>query len=672
MAAAASFLLIAAPALAQEAAPTAEGSQYAHVRYVSGSLNLVRAYDGESVPLELNLPIIAGDRLQADSEAWLELGLADASFLWARGPLLLDVHSLAALDSTLDALTHLTLHRGDLALEVIGMDQHPDKAVQVDTPSGTIYVMTGGLYRISVDESGEALVSVVAGVVEVSSDGGTALVRSGQRTGLARGQAPLRPRAARAEPDDFDLWVEQRRQALAQIFPEAEHLPQPVQAYAGELSAYGRWERLPSYGLVWIPKQVEPGWAPYYDGYWVGSPAGHLWVSYEPWGWIPYHYGRWQWVVGTGWCWVPGPVFAGGWVHWWVGPSYVSWVPLGYYNRPAINLHVSLSSHRRAPRRGWACVPYSAFFERNLPRRYARDPGLVRAHLERSVPTRRLPSFHPRDLRSRPNLGSEMVRRARQSDQQLPRRRFHRAVSSASPAQNLRGLGVRLRRTQAEPFTRRTLIFRQTRQRAADNSVRTRTTIQQVGPRARRVSPPASTRGNAGRQESSSASRQRGGGTIGAQRPALTAPQRSRSNPVTARPASAGGVRELFRRVTRPGNRAPSVRKSVIQPRRRVISPRRPGASTPGMRARQHPPRTPSKARSRISRPAQQRNSSSSVQKQSRGSTRQRSVQKPSGSGRDRRSGQKMSPKRSNSPKPRQSPSPRGNKKPRSRSQNRR
>jgi hypothetical protein len=74
-------------------------------------------------------------------------------------------------------------------------------------------------------------------------------------------------------------------------------------------------------------------------------------VSYEPWGWAPYHYGRWSFVASIGWFWVPpikGAVYWGpGFVGWVQTPTYVSWVPLapgeiyyghGYYGPHSVNI----------------------------------------------------------------------------------------------------------------------------------------------------------------------------------------------------------------------------------------------------------------------------------------------------------------------------------------------
>ena len=58
---------------------------------------------------------------------------------------------------------------------------------------------------------------------------------------------------------------------------------------------------------VWVPR-VAVGWAPYRDGHWAWiSPWGWTWIDDAPWGYAPFHYGRWV-NFGGNWGWVPGPI----------------------------------------------------------------------------------------------------------------------------------------------------------------------------------------------------------------------------------------------------------------------------------------------------------------------------------------------------------------------------
>src|SRR5207302_2900554 len=101
------------------------------------------------------------------------------------------------------------------------------------------------------------------------------------------------------------------------------------------------------YGSVWFPVRVAAGWAPYSAGHWIWvEPWGWTWVDDAPWGFAPFHYGRWV-FVGSSWAWAPGPVsvrpcYAPALVAW-VGSSGagVGWFPLGYGEPYIPNYRVS-------------------------------------------------------------------------------------------------------------------------------------------------------------------------------------------------------------------------------------------------------------------------------------------------------------------------------------------
>jgi uncharacterized protein DUF6600 len=100
--------------------------------------------------------------------------------------------------------------------------------------------------------------------------------------------------------------------------------------FYGALSPYGSWERVSRYGECWVPIDVPVGWRPYTVGYWVSTDYGWMWISQDPWGGIPYHYGRWAYDGYYGWVWVPDDdaVWAPAWVAWRYGDGCVGWAPL--------------------------------------------------------------------------------------------------------------------------------------------------------------------------------------------------------------------------------------------------------------------------------------------------------------------------------------------------------
>ena len=92
---------------------------------------------------------------------------------------------------------------------------------------------------------------------------------------------------------------------------------------SSDLDDYGTWKENSEYGNVWVPNDQGDDWQPYSNGNWMyQQPYGWTWVGYEPWGFAPYHYGRWV-QGGWGWGWAPGP-----YAYWgspYYAPALVAW-----------------------------------------------------------------------------------------------------------------------------------------------------------------------------------------------------------------------------------------------------------------------------------------------------------------------------------------------------------
>ncbi len=136
--------------------------------------------------------------------------------------------------------------------------------------------------------------------------------------------------------------------------------------FYGALSPYGSWERISRYGECWVPIDVPAGWRPYTVGYWVNTDYGWMWISQDPWGGIPYHYGRWAYDSYYGWVWVPDDdaVWAPAWVAWRYGDSYVGWAPLppdaGWRSGYGLTVSVSILDSR-IQRNGWCFTSVRSF-----------------------------------------------------------------------------------------------------------------------------------------------------------------------------------------------------------------------------------------------------------------------------------------------------------------------
>jgi hypothetical protein len=114
------------------------------------------------------------------------------------------------------------------------------------------------------------------------------------------------------------------------------------------LAPHGTWVSVGSYGECWYPSGLSAGWQPYSNGEWIYTDYGWTWVSYDPWGDYPFHYGTWVFEGAYGWVWVPGYVWAPAWVTWSYSDAYVGWAPIpptlafgfsGYLGGPVVVSH---------------------------------------------------------------------------------------------------------------------------------------------------------------------------------------------------------------------------------------------------------------------------------------------------------------------------------------------
>jgi hypothetical protein len=135
------------------------------------------------------------------------------------------------------------------------------------------------------------------------------------------------------------------------------------------LAPYGTWVAISPYGWGWCPLDVPAGWRPYTVGRWFFTDYGWMWVSADPWGDIPYHYGRWDFNDDYGWVWIPGDVWAPAWVSWRYGDGWAGWAPLP----PDVTWRVgfgfeytSASFDNRIDPYSWCFVPAGSFAARSI------------------------------------------------------------------------------------------------------------------------------------------------------------------------------------------------------------------------------------------------------------------------------------------------------------------
>ena len=241
------------------------------------------------------------------------------------------------LDNQEPEYIQLRVTGGQVALDLQGLP--PSSTLEVDTPNAAFTVDRPGYYHLDVNQDSSRLGVYRGGNATMTPSGGTATpIASNQQltvTGTESAQLTL---GAAPQLTTWDNWNSQRTAYLIQT-PSARYVGPAV--YGTEsLDQYGRWRTVETYGSVWVPADVAPGWVPYSTGRWIWEPRfGWTWLDTAPWGWAPYHYGRWV-FVGNYWAWAPGPIvarpaYAPALVVFLGGPAVVVgrplyWAPLGW------------------------------------------------------------------------------------------------------------------------------------------------------------------------------------------------------------------------------------------------------------------------------------------------------------------------------------------------------
>ena len=299
----------------------------ARLGYLQGSVSFQPAGESEWVEAAPNRPMTTGDKLWADkdSRAQLELGSAVIYLNSNTGV------SLLNLD---DRTAQIELSAGSINVRVRELNR--DGVFEIDTSNQAFSALQPGRYRVEASEDGSyTVVSIRDGEGESTGNGQTYTIRAGQRATF-QGTNSLNAQVEDLRgPDDFDNWSYGRDRRYDDS-RSSQYCSRDVVGYE-DLDENGDWRPSPGYGQVWYP-HVGADWAPYRDGHWAWiDPWGWTWVDDEPWGYAPFHYGRWLSVDGR-WGWVPGPmqvapvyapalvVFVGG------GPGFggnVGWFPLG-------------------------------------------------------------------------------------------------------------------------------------------------------------------------------------------------------------------------------------------------------------------------------------------------------------------------------------------------------
>ncbi len=326
-------------AWAQEPAQADPPGRVARLNLAEGTVSFAPADNGDPAdaadwrPAVLNRPLTGGDKLWTGAQSRSELYVGSTAVRMNAQTSL----DLLVLD---DNVTQLRLAQGTLKLRVRALFE--GQRLEVDTPNLAFVVSQPGDYRLDVDPaSNTTRVVAQSGSGVIYGDDARSVTLGSQQQANFTGTRLVPAGPGAAQQDSFDLWAA-NRDRLEDQSVSARYVPRETVGYQ-QLDTYGTWSQDPAYGAVWMPRELPAQWAPYRDGHWAWvSPWGWTWVDDAPWGFAPFHYGRWA-QIGPRWAWVPGrlaprPVYAPALVAF-VGGSTggVSWnISIGGAARPGV------------------------------------------------------------------------------------------------------------------------------------------------------------------------------------------------------------------------------------------------------------------------------------------------------------------------------------------------
>jgi hypothetical protein len=319
--------LAAAPVAAQELP-----GRVGRIADTEGTVWLRDGDDREWTAAVRNRPLTGRDHLATDNDARAELHIGSSTL--RVGPA--TEIEFVELD---DERIQVAVHRGSVALRVRS-DQVADELTLL-TDDGRLRPLRAGHYRVDV-EPASSFAQVWSGELRFEASDSTLVINAGQRAEFWRARDGRTHYSWADEGRDaFGAWALGRDRDEMR-YAGSRHVS-PEMTGAWELERHGRWDRHPEYGSIWYPHLVAPGWAPYRVGHWAWvAPWGWTWIDDAPWGFAPFHYGRWVSWHGR-WGWVPGayvarPVYAPALVAWLgggnvsvgisIGAPAVGWVPL--------------------------------------------------------------------------------------------------------------------------------------------------------------------------------------------------------------------------------------------------------------------------------------------------------------------------------------------------------
>lgn len=279
---AASLLVLPCIVQAQDVDPP---SRVARLNFIEGSVSFQPAGESEWLAANPNRPLTTGDQLWADQGSRGELHLGGAV-------LRLSSETAVSFLNLTDDAVQIQVAQGSASLRVRQLEDN--ESYEIDTPNLAFSILRPGKYRVDVSADGNtSTVYVEGGAAEVTAGGQAYNAGPGQQYTFSGTDQVSYDEQPLPQPDNFEEWAVERDRREDR-FASAQYVSPDVIGYE-DLDDHGAWRDDREYGHVWVPNGVAADWAPYRYGHWAYvAPWGWTWVEDEPWGFAPFHYGRWR------------------------------------------------------------------------------------------------------------------------------------------------------------------------------------------------------------------------------------------------------------------------------------------------------------------------------------------------------------------------------------------
>jgi len=254
-----------------------------------------------------NLPVRQGYVLATDNGR-AEVEFENGAMAFLKENTVLEFYDLSLEDGA--RTTRLVLRQGSASF-------------YVNPASGDYFSVTGGDFTVEANQRATfrldnyddgSSVQTLSGHISVLQNDKTTPLAKGQSLSVKAGNAASLSIGRLSDQDDFDQWVSGRVDAVSTATAAATQYTSSSYYAPGfaDLYSYGSWFSCGGSGYGWRPFGVGAAWSPFAGGQWISDPTfGWTYMSSQPWGWAPYHYGGWLFDTGCGgWFYSP-PAFYG-------------------------------------------------------------------------------------------------------------------------------------------------------------------------------------------------------------------------------------------------------------------------------------------------------------------------------------------------------------------------